>query len=72
MKIATIGSGFIVDRFMDAAKQVDGIEVYGVYSRTEERAKAFAEKHAVQNYFTDIDQIGANKLSTLVFKKHYY
>ena len=61
MKIATIGSGFIVDRFMEAARQVDGIEVYGVYSRTEERAKAFAEKHAVQNYFTDVDAMLADQ-----------
>ncbi|WP_031545404.1 Gfo/Idh/MocA family protein [Salinicoccus luteus] len=60
MKIATIGTGFIVDRFMEAARQVEGIEVYGVYSRTEERAKAFAEKHTVQNYFTDAEEMLAD------------
>ena len=31
MKIATIGSGIIVDRMIDAVSQVNGIELYGVY-----------------------------------------
>lgn len=55
MKIATIGSGIIVDRMIDAVSQVNGIELYGVYSRTEERAQEFAKAHGAQTYFWDLD-----------------
>lgn len=57
MKIATIGTGFIVERFLDAVRQVEGAECYGVYSRTEEKAQNLAGKFNVEATFTDIDEM---------------
>lgn len=34
LKIGIIGTNFISDDFCDAAAQVDGIELYAVYSRS--------------------------------------
>ena len=55
MKIATIGTGFIVDRFLDAVRQVDGVEATAVYSRRTETAEAFGQKHDIGSSFTDMD-----------------
>ncbi|MCG1009822.1 Gfo/Idh/MocA family oxidoreductase [Salinicoccus sp. ID82-1] len=57
MKISTIGTGFIVDRFIEAAEQVEGVKVYGVHSRTKTRARLFAEGHGIDNYFTDVAEM---------------
>jgi len=55
MKIATIGTGFIVERFLDAVRQVEGAECYGVYSRTEEKARLLADEFQIGMTFTDMD-----------------
>lgn len=54
MKIATIGSGVIVDRFIEAINLVDSVSLEAIYSRNEERAKSFASKHQVDKYYTDM------------------
>lgn len=54
MKIATIGSGVIVDRFIEAMHMVDGVELVAVYSRDEARAKEFAHKHNIDLFYTDL------------------
>ena len=55
MKIATIGTGFIVDRFLNAVRQVDGVEATAVYSRRMETAEALGQKHGIASAFTDMD-----------------
>lgn len=55
IRIGTVGTGFIVDHMADAISRVDGMEIAAVYSRTEESAKAFAEKHGVKQYYWDKD-----------------
>lgn len=57
MKIATIGTGFIVERFLDAISQVEGAECYGVYSRTAEKAETLAEEFNTEATFTNIDEM---------------
>ena len=39
MRLATIGSGSIVDTFLDAVSRTEGVFPEAVYSRTEERAR---------------------------------
>lgn len=51
MKIGTVGTGFIVSNFIEAARDVEGIEIAAVYSRTLGQAEAFADKHAVTHRF---------------------
>lgn len=53
MKIGTVGTNFVVDTFIDAARAVNGVEIAAVYSRNAETAEAFAKKHSVQKTHTD-------------------
>lgn len=57
IRLATIGSGSIVDLFLDAVKKTEGICLEAVYSRTEERAEAFAGKHGAKKFFTDLESM---------------
>lgn len=56
LEVGTIGSGIIVDRMIDAIKQVNGIRLNAVYSRNEERAMEFAKSHEADRFFWDLDQ----------------
>ena len=53
MRIGTVGTGFIVDNFIDAVSRTDNAEVVGIYSRAEETAQAFAAKHNLEKWHTD-------------------
>lgn len=53
MKLGTVGSGMIVNRFLDAVSKVDGIECYAVYSRSQDKANELAEKFDVKKTYTD-------------------
>ena len=57
MNVATIGSGVIVDRMIEAMRLDGRYNLYCVYSRTEKRAKEFAEKHGIQKYYTDMEEM---------------
>lgn len=45
LRFGTIGSGWIVDEYIHGAKDSGLWELTAVYSRTAERAQAFAQKH---------------------------
>jgi predicted dehydrogenase len=55
MRIGTVGTNFIVDRFIDAVRRTTGAEIAAVYSRQVETAAAFAQKHGILRIFTDRD-----------------
>ena len=55
MNVATIGSGVIVERMIEAMRLDGRYNLYCVYSRTKKRAKEFAEKHGIQKYYTDME-----------------
>lgn len=57
MKIGTIGSGFIVDHFIEAGRRVEGVSFVACYSRSRENAKAFSEKHGIKSYYYDLDEM---------------
>lgn len=60
MKLATIGSGAIVDQALDSIKDVEGIELEAAYSRTMEKAEAFAGKHGFKKAYDSLDQMFAD------------
>ncbi|WP_281714539.1 Gfo/Idh/MocA family protein [Allobaculum stercoricanis] len=60
MKLATIGSGSIVDLAYQSFAEIENIETVAVYSRTMEKAKAFAQKHNVECAYDDLDQMFAD------------
>ena len=57
MNVATIGSGVIVERMIEAMRLDGRYNLYCVYSRTKKRAKEFAEKHGIQKYYTDMEEM---------------
>ena len=46
IRFATVGTSWITDEFINTLKTFPEAQLYAVYSRTEEKAKAFAEKHS--------------------------
>ncbi len=57
MKYGVIGTNFITNWFIEAGKSIDDFKLAAVYSRTEERAKAFAEKHEASYIFTSLEEM---------------
>lgn len=53
IRIATIGTNFITERFLEALKEVEGIELTAVFSRTLEKGRAFAAKYHVDKIYND-------------------
>lgn len=57
MNVATIGTGFIVEWFLDAVKDSEGIECIGIYSRKEESGRKLADAYGVEKVYTDLDEM---------------
>ncbi|WP_090240725.1 Gfo/Idh/MocA family protein [Lentibacillus halodurans] len=60
MNFGTVGTGWITDAFIEASKESEGFEHTAVYSRTADKAKGFAEKHKVRQFFTDLKTMAAS------------
>lgn len=67
IKYGVIGTNFITDRFIEAGKSVDDFELKAVYSRTEQRAKEFSEKHAATDVFTSLEEMAKSPLIDAVY-----
>jgi scyllo-inositol 2-dehydrogenase (NADP+) len=57
IKFATIGTNWITEEFIKAAKEVPGFALTAVYSRTEEKAKEFAAKVGAERIFTSLEEM---------------
>ncbi len=56
-KIALLGTGFIADIHLESYRRfVPDAEVAVVYSRSGERAEAFARRHAIARWYDDLDR----------------
>lgn len=67
MKLATIGSGFIVDQMFDSIKDIGGISPVAVYSRNMEHAEEFARKHGVTKAYDSLDDMFADDAIDTVY-----
>ncbi|MEH7097300.1 Gfo/Idh/MocA family protein [Neobacillus vireti] len=61
MKFATVGTGWITEAFIEAAKLSERYELTGVYSRNEEKAKQLASQYNASHYFTDLEEMAKNE-----------
>lgn len=52
MKIGTVGTNFVVSDFISAAREA-GAEITAAYSRKQQTADAFADKHSIEKRYTD-------------------
>ena len=54
IRIATVGTGWIVGEFLRGAKEVPEVEYLACYSRTRERGELFAREWGAQKVYTDL------------------
>ena len=54
MHLGIIGTNFISDMLVEAAKRVDGISPCAVYSRRDDTGRTFANKYDGMTVFTDL------------------
>jgi scyllo-inositol 2-dehydrogenase (NADP+) len=55
MRIGTIGTGSIVERFLSAVRDVEGAQGEAVYSRKEDTGRTLANKFNIKKVYTDLD-----------------
>lgn len=67
MRFGVVGTNWITEEFIRSGKEIPGFSLEAVYSRTEERAKAFAEKMGAPHTFTDLEKMAASKLIDAVY-----
>jgi scyllo-inositol 2-dehydrogenase (NADP+) len=60
LKFGVIGTNWITESFITAAKEVEGFTLSAVYSRTEEKAKEFAFRNGAEHTFTDVEEMAAS------------
>ena len=57
IRIATIGSSAITERFIDALAKVDGVSYVAAYSRDLTRARAFGEPRGATCFFDSLGEL---------------
>jgi scyllo-inositol 2-dehydrogenase (NADP+) len=67
VRFGVVGTNWITERFLEAAKHVEDFSLAAVYSRTAEKAEEFAEKYEVQTKFTDLEEMAASDLIDAVY-----
>lgn len=60
MRVGTIGTGFIVDRFLEALSKIEGAECKAMYTRKKENAISQAEKFQIDTIYTNLDELFAD------------
>lgn len=59
LRIASIGTGIIVDWFLEAVAAVGEVAYVGTYSRTLEKARAWGEPRGASLFFDSLDDLAA-------------
>ena len=57
IKFSVIGTSWITTSFIEGAKLVDGLVLDGVYSRSEEKGKAYAQAVGAKRVFASIEEV---------------
>lgn len=67
IRFGIIGSNFITETFVDAARQAEHVSLTALYSRSEARAGEYAVKHNIPNTFTDIEAMAQSELIDAIY-----
>ncbi|MBU8880377.1 Gfo/Idh/MocA family oxidoreductase [Bacillus sp. FJAT-29790] len=67
IRFGVVGTNWITDRLLASVSDMEDFSLAAVYSRTEERAKEFADKYEVQTIFTDIEKMAKSELIDAVY-----
>ncbi|AYV72519.1 Gfo/Idh/MocA family oxidoreductase [Bacillus sp. PK3-056] len=57
IKFGVIGTNWITESFIKAAGEIEDFQLNAVYSRTADKAKAFADKFNVEHTFTNLEEM---------------
>ncbi len=61
IKFGIIGTGKIVERFLDAALKHEKFELVAMYSRSLEKAEEFGKKYGATEFFDDLNEFAKSK-----------
>ena len=61
IRFAVIGTNWITEEFIHAARETGEFDLTAVYSRTEEKAAEFAEKFEVSHIYTSLETLAQSK-----------
>ena len=67
IRFGVIGTSWITEEFIRCARLTEEFCLNAVYSRGEEQAKRFADKHGVKNTFTDLHEMAQSDLIDAVY-----
>lgn len=67
IRFGVIGTNFITEKILNAAKEEPRFEVVAVYSRTQDRADEFAEKFNIPHTFTSLEAMAESQLIDAVY-----
>lgn len=67
LNIGVVGTNFITEWLIAGAREVEGVRISAVYSRTLEKAKKFADKFNIENIFTDLEEMAKSNLIDAVY-----
>ena len=67
IRFGVIGTNFITDWFIYGGSLHKDFKVTAVYSRTYDKGKAFANKHSIENVFTDLNAMANSDLIDAVY-----
>ena len=67
INVGVIGTNFITDWVINGARQDSRFNLVAVYSRTQETADSFADKHQIPHTFTSLQAMAASPLIDAVY-----
>jgi len=62
LRYGTVGTGWIAAKFIQSANTVEGMRFAAAYSRSKEKAEAFAAANGCVHTFTDLEEMAASPL----------
>lgn len=67
LNFGTVGTGWITEAFIEAAKHSGKLNLTAVYSRTEDKAKDLAHTYNAAHYFTDLEEMAKSSEIQVVY-----
>ncbi|WP_445490646.1 Gfo/Idh/MocA family protein [Niallia sp. 03133] len=67
VRFGIIGTNWITETFIQAAKQIEDFSLTAVYSRSKEKGDSFAEKHGAAYVFTDLNEMAKSNCLDAVY-----
>lgn len=67
VRVGVIGTNNITDWFLNGAKEVEDFELAAVYSRSESKAREYADKYNVKEIFTNLEEMAKSSVIDAVY-----